>query len=190
MKLETPTDANRHRQTYSNSTRQCLGVSGAGFLCLLVSVVVCWHIWFPEMSGRCLGWCLGGGQRISEWYSWKLELLGCGLGVSGFLALAVWSRNTILAQAWKAWLFSSDHTEISKYQNVHIWGWQKRLGFMIFLFLSARQKDIKNGSRTWTPCSIGRSLTHLLTHLFTHPVHKILLWRVSLCECMESRCGG
>ena len=55
MKLETPTDANRHRQTYSNSTRQCLGVSEAGFLCLLVSVVVCWHIWFPEMSGRCLG---------------------------------------------------------------------------------------------------------------------------------------
>ena len=72
--------------------------------------------------------------------------------LTGFLALAVWSRNTILTQLGKAWLFSPDHSETSKYQNVYIWGWQKWLGYIILLFLSARRKDIKNGSCKWSPC--------------------------------------
>ena len=72
---------------------------------------------------------------------------------SGFSGFAVWSHNTILAQPGKAWLFSPDHSETSKYQNVFIWGWQKSLGYMISLFFSARQKDIENGSCKWSPCS-------------------------------------
>ena len=79
--------------------------------------------------------------------------------LSGFLALAVWSHNTILAQPGKAWLFSPDHSETSKYQNVYIWGWQKWLGYMILLFFSARQKDIKNGSCKWSPCSFEAVLS-------------------------------
>ena len=146
-----------------------------GVCCRLLAYLVSWDVW--EVSGK-----MPGGW--SEWYSWKLELLWCGLGVSGFLALAVWSRNTILAQPWKAWLFSSDHTEISKYQNVHIWGWQKRLGFMIFLFLSARQKDLKNGSCTWTPCSTGPAApTFSDFEHFYHIMHSLPLYRVFMCNC-------
>ena len=49
---------------------------------------------------------------------------------SGFSAFAVWSHNTILTQPGKALLFF--HFTI--------------VGYMISLFFSARQKDIKNGS--------------------------------------------
>ena len=62
------------------------------------------------MSGGCLG--------VSEWYSWKSEALGCVGAVSGLSVLAVWSQNTILAQAKKEQLFSPDHTETLKYQNL------------------------------------------------------------------------
>ena len=85
---------------------------------------------------------------------------------SGFSAFAVWSHNTILAQPGKAWLFSPDHSETSKYQNVYIWGWQKWLGYMILLFFSARQNDIKNDSCKWSPCMLVWNYdrpTHWLT---------------------------
>ena len=94
------------------------------------------------MSGRC--------RRVSGWYLWKLDVLGCVLGSHPLQYGAVtlfWHRPE------RHHFFSPDHTETSKYQNVHIWGWQKWLGYMISLFLSARQKDIKNGSCIWTPCS-------------------------------------
>ena len=58
------------------------------------------------MSGGCLG--------VSEWYSWKSEALGCVWGVSGFSVLAVWSRNTILAQPGKAHFFKACQREIIK----------------------------------------------------------------------------
>ena len=93
------------------------------------------------MSGRC--------RRVSGWYLWKLDVLGCVLGSHPLQYGAVtlfWHRPE------RHHFFSPDHTETSKYQNVHIWGWQKWLGYMISLFLSARQKDIKNGSCIWTPC--------------------------------------
>ena len=38
--------------------------------------------------------------------------------------------------------FSSDHTETSKYQNVHMSAQQKWLGFAIFLFFKACQREI------------------------------------------------
>ena len=53
------TDANRHRQMYSNSTCQCLWVSGAVCLCLVASVFVGWHLLLRGdvfwVSGGCLG---------------------------------------------------------------------------------------------------------------------------------------
>ena len=69
MNKKTPTNANWHCQTYSNSTRQCLGVSRAGSLSLLASVVICWHLLFPGDVWGVSGGCLGGVQEISGWYS-------------------------------------------------------------------------------------------------------------------------
>ena len=60
---QTTTDANRHCQTYSNSTGQCHGVSATVCLCLLAPVVVFWHHVFIGhawgVSGGCLGRYLG-----------------------------------------------------------------------------------------------------------------------------------
>ena len=88
---QTTTDANWHRQTYSNSTCQCLGVSGG----------VCWRLFACCVPWRCLGGVCGmswGCLGVSEWYLWKSEVHGCVGGVSGFSVLAVWSKNTSLAQ--------------------------------------------------------------------------------------------
>ena len=66
---EKLTDAKRHRQTHSNSTCQCLGVSFG----------VCWHVAFP---GEALG-VSGGCLEVSEWHSWKSEALECVWGYLG-----------------------------------------------------------------------------------------------------------
>ena len=42
----------------------------------------------------------------------------------------------------KAHFFSFDHTETSKYQNVCMSAQKKRLGFAIFLFFKACQREI------------------------------------------------
>ena len=47
---QTTTDANGHRQTYSSSTCQCIGVSGS----------VCWHVLFPGETFGVSGGCVGG----------------------------------------------------------------------------------------------------------------------------------
>ena len=58
---------NRHHQTHSNSTCQCLGVSEAVSLCLLASVVFWWHIVFSGdlvgVYGGCCGVHLGVSRR-------------------------------------------------------------------------------------------------------------------------------
>ena len=96
-----PTDANRHCQTPKITDRCCLSMSGG----------VCWRL-LPSVGMLCSlelsGGCLGGVRGCSDFwvvFSWKLEALGCILGVSGFSAPAVWSQNTNLAKPWKVWRF-------------------------------------------------------------------------------------
>ena len=145
-----PTKTARHTQTAPVSVFGCLGLALCVCRCLLSSVV----------PWTCLGgvWRMPGGCPGDIWVVF-IEIGGarmCLVGIwvlTGFLALAVCSRNIIFTQPGKAWLFSPDHSETSKYQNVYIWGWQKWLGYMISLFFNARQKDIKNGSWKWSPCS-------------------------------------
>ena len=48
--------------------------------------------------------------------------------------------------ALKGKIFLPGHTEISKYQNVHIYPEQKWLGFAIFEFFSACQREFKKHS--------------------------------------------
>ena len=42
--MEQDMSTDDHRKMYSNSTCQCLWVSGAIFLCLVAFLVVCWHL--------------------------------------------------------------------------------------------------------------------------------------------------
>ena len=49
-------------------------------------------------------------------------------------------------QPWNPQLFSLNHSETSKYINVHIKGLRKSLGYGIFLFFSACQKEILKDS--------------------------------------------
>ena len=86
------TEPIRQHQTYSNSTCQCLWVSGS----------VCWRLLACHVLWGCLGgvwgmsgWCLGA----FEWYSFKSGALGCVWGLSGFSVLAVWSQNTNLTKS-------------------------------------------------------------------------------------------
>ena len=84
---QTTTDANRHNQTYSNSTFQCLAVSGGVCLHLLVSADMSCSL---EQSGGCLGavWVVSGSVLSvshGNWRRWDVW------GVSGLSVLAVWS---------------------------------------------------------------------------------------------------
>ena len=83
--------------------------------CRLLTSCIPWRCLLPcpwrGVWGLIQGVCLG----VSEWYSWKPEILGCALGISEF---SVWSRDTILAQPWKVWLLCWLFTEISQYKNV------------------------------------------------------------------------
>ena len=101
------------------------------------------------MSGRVWG-VSGGCLRVSECYFWKSEALRCVLGSQPL-------QYGAISPFWhfpeRHDFFAPDHSETSKYQNVYNWGWQKLLGYMISLFFSARQNDIKNGSCKWSPCS-------------------------------------
>ena len=153
------TDDKMRQQTPPDILKQHLSVSEGVCWRLLVSVGVCCHLLSSvdilsslEMSGGVFGGCLG----VSEGYSWKLEALRRVWGVTGIPVLTVWSRNIILAQPWNAQLFLLDQTEASKYQNVFVKGLQKSLGYGIFLFFSAHQKEIINYSCNRSPCISGR----------------------------------
>ena len=66
--------------------------------------------------------------------------------VWGWLKVPVDVSQCLLAQPWGAIFVSPGHTETSKYQNVHIYAKQKWLGFAIFYFFSACQREIKKHS--------------------------------------------
>ena len=142
---QTPTDTKSQPQTPQDTDGCCLSMFGGVFWHLLVSLVS-WGV-----SGGCLG-CESDVWEVSEGIWVVFMEIGCARMCFGFSPFAVWSHNTILAQTWKAPLFFTRPYWDLKYQNVHIWGWQKWLGYMISLFLNAHQKDIKNGSCIWTPC--------------------------------------
>ena len=116
--LKISTDDNRRQQTTTDTSRHPQIPTGAVWVCLEVSVGACCGLltsWVPwrclegvwEVSGGCLG-------------TWKLEALRCVWGVSGIPVHTVWSRSIFLAQPWNPQLFSLDHSETSKYINVHI----------------------------------------------------------------------
>jgi len=148
-----PTETSRHTQTAPVSVWGCLLASFVICCRLLSSVDILSSM---EMSGGVFRGCLG----VSEGYSWKLEALRRVWGVTGIPVLTVWSRNIILAQPWNAQLFLLDQTKGSKYQNVFVKGLQKSLGYGIFLFFSAHQKEIINYSCNRSPCStVGSRVT-------------------------------
>ena len=130
-----------------------------------------WHLLVSFDLWQCLGgiwgmswgvWGVSGGcLRVSECYFWKSEALRCVLGSQPL-------QYGAISLFWhcpeRHDFFAPDHSETSKYQNVYIWGWQKWLGYMILLFFSARQKDIKhcqrhNGPEGWV--HITSSYTNL-----------------------------
>ena len=77
---EMPTDDNRRQQTLPDVLKQHLSVSFGVWSCLFVSGGVCCCLLASPAPWKCLGrylgtiwWVLG----VSEWYSWKLDALGC-----------------------------------------------------------------------------------------------------------------
>ena len=149
--LQGTRDANRWQQTPTETKSQPETPQDTDGCCLSMSGSVSWRLLVSFYSWRWQGGVWGVSEGI-----WVLFLeIGSAQMCFGFSAFAVRSHNIILAQPGKAWLFSPDHSETSKYQNVSIWGWQKWLSCMISLFFNARQKDIKNGSCKWSPCRIG-----------------------------------
>ena len=92
--------------------------------CLLVSVV------YGIVFG-CLERCLG----VSMWYLGTCGLIcdvfGCIWGLSPFGIESGWSQPIILAEHWKARLFSSDSLDTSNYQNLPMCPFQKSLSFAI-----------------------------------------------------------
>ena len=60
-----------------------------------------------------------------------------------------------------------------------MWAWQKWLGFAISLFLSACQREIKNNSCTWTPCSFPKcpfKWCHLVKRKWCHQYQLDSAW--------------
>ena len=103
-----PTDNNRRQQTLPDILKQHRSVSWGVCDCLFMSAGACCRLLASCVYWICLGgvWSLFGEvSGVSEWYSWKLEALGCVWVVSGLSVPAVWSYNTILAKPWKTPFF-------------------------------------------------------------------------------------
>ena len=117
---QTKTDANRPHQTYSNSTCQCPGVSGAVCLCLLMSVGICWH---RKLPGEVLG--MSGGCLVGVWRclsgihgNWRHSYVFG--GYLGSKSLQYGTTTLVWHSHERHDLCSPDYTETSKYQNVYI----------------------------------------------------------------------
>ena len=85
------------------------------------------------------GGCIGGIWMVSLYVCGVRMCLGAHLLQGGEFIL-FWHSPV------KGKFFSPGYTEISKYQNVHIYPKQKWLGFAIFYFFSACQREIKKHS--------------------------------------------
>ena len=94
------------------------------------------------------GGCLG----VSDWYSWKSEALGCVWGYLASQSLQYGAVTLFWHSLERPIFFSSDHTETSKYQNVHMSAQQEWLGLAIFQFFKACQRKIIIYSCYWSPC--------------------------------------
>ena len=95
-----------------------------------------------DISGGCLGdvWWVSGGY-LSGIHGHRRGSDAFG----GYLAsqsLQYGAVTLFWHSLEKPIFFSSDHTETSKYQNVHMSAQQKWLGFAIFLFFKACQREI------------------------------------------------
>ena len=117
-------------------------MSEAVSLCLLASVVVCWRLVF---SGDLLG--VSGGVVRGIW-GYLSGNFGNGRRSDVFWGYLASQSLQYGAEAlfWHSLerpiFFSSDHTETSKHQNVHMSAQQKWLVFAIFLFFKAFQREI------------------------------------------------
>ena len=83
---EMPSDDNRQQQTQTDSPRHQKTLTSAVWVHLAVSVGVCCRLLASPAPWRCLVgvWGMSGGYLgVSEWYSWKLEALGCVWGYLG-----------------------------------------------------------------------------------------------------------
>ena len=155
---------------YSNSTCQCLWVSGAVRWRLLLSVGISCSL---EMSGGCLGdvWWVFGGVRVIF-----MEIGGtrmC-LGLSGFSVPAVWSRNTILSQPWNERIVCTWDIldiKIPKPPNIRF---PKIIGFVQFLiFLVPSEKYYKSQSLLITLYHYSVSTIRIL---FEYRIIRSPLW--------------
>ena len=115
-------------------------MSEAASLCLLLSVGALCSL---EISGECLSrGCLVGvwGYLSGIHGHWRRSD-----AFGGYLAsqsLQYGAVTLFWHSLEKPIFFSSDHTETSKYQNAHMSAQQKWLGFAIFLFFKACQREI------------------------------------------------
>ena len=120
---QTTRDANRHRQTYSSSTCQCLAVSGG----------VCWRLLACSVPWRGLGgvwWMSVGCLEVSAWHSWKSEALGCVWGYLGSHSLHYGAKTLFWYIPKMQDFCSHDPTETFRYQNGRILALQKSLGLI------------------------------------------------------------
>ena len=96
--LQGTQHTNRHQQTQTDTARHPKTQTGAVGVCL---AYVPWHLLLSVGMSCSLGmsggvWGMPGGVwRISEWYLWKLEALGCASGVCGFSVVVELSGGII-----------------------------------------------------------------------------------------------
>ena len=136
---QTPTETKSQPKTPQDTDGCCLSMSGS----------VSWHLLVSFDLWRCLGgvwgtsggvWRVSGGYlRVSECKFWKSEALICVLGSQPL-------QYGAITLFW--------HSPERHYFFFHF----TIVGYMISLFFSARQKDIKNGSCKWSPCSCFRRI--------------------------------
>ena len=147
---QTPTDTKRRLQTPQDTDRCCLSVYGG----------VCWHL-LSSVSILCSLDIFDGCLRAVSWVCvgiWVvfMDIKGARMCLGGYLASQSLQYGAITLY-WHSperhILFSSDHTETSKYQNVYMLAQQKWLGFAIFWFFKACQRGIIKYSCYWSPCS-------------------------------------
>ena len=120
-----PTDTSWRQQALSATLKQHLEGSGDVKECLLVSDCFYWRQLVHE-------WCLNDVLGVFGWCLWMFVVLGCVWGVIWLLIPCRVENLHCFGTALNGKIFSPVHTEVSKYQNVHIYPEQKWLGFAIF----------------------------------------------------------
>ena len=120
-----PTHTNRHQLTSTDTFSHLQTTPGRVWGCrgiLLVSICFCWRQFVH-------GWCLEDVLGVFGWCLCMFVVFGC---VWVLISCRVENLYCFGTAQLKVIFFSPGYTEISKYQNVHIYPEQKWLGFIIF----------------------------------------------------------